>query len=332
MENNQLDEQYRGLLGSLLQAPIKEDRTGTGVYSLFGRQIRHNMQDGFPLLTTKKVYMKGVQTELKWFLKGETDIKYLLENGCDIWLGDAYRNYREKMRYHFEGGGDVADEKQFKQLLLEGGGFKEFGDMGPIYGKQWRDWGGYTLYPKDDKGRPMKAMPGQRMLGWDQVAKINKELKYNPDSRRMIVSAWNVKELSQMTLPPCHHSWQVWTRPLNQKEKQKHPDKERAISLMWNQRSVDTFLGLPFNIASYGTLLQLLAEEHNMMAYELIGSLGDVHLYQNHTEAAWLQLEREPRALPQLELSNIDFHKGEWDWKLTGYNPHPAIKAQLNVG
>ena len=258
--------------------------------------------------------MKGVQTELEWFLQGSTDVRYLLENGCDIWLGDAYRNYREKMKHHFEAGGDVANEKQFKQLLLEGGGFKEFADLGPIYGKQWRDWG------------------GQKMPGWDQVAKISEELEYNPDSRRMIVSAWNVKELSQMTLPPCHHSWQVWTRPLTQREKQQHPNKERAISLMWNQRSVDTFLGLPFNIASYGTLLQLLAEEHNMMPYELIGSLGDVHLYQNHVDAAWKQLEREPRPLPQLKLSNVDFLKGEWDWELVGYDPHPPIKATLNVG
>ena len=279
MVNNQLDDQYRGLLGSLLQAQLKGDRTGTGTASLFGRQIRHNMQDGFPLLTTKKVYMKGVQTELKWFLQGRTDIDYLRANNCRIWDGDYERSGRTD------------------------------GSLGPIYGKQWRDWSGH-----------------------DQLAYIMTGLEGNPDSRRLMVSAWNVGELGEMTLPPCHHSWQVWTRPLSRKEKKEHPNKERAISLMWNQRSVDTFLGLPFNIASYGTLLLLLAEHHNMLAYELIGSLGDVHLYENHFEAAWKQLEREPRELPQLKLENIDLIRGEWDWNLIDYNPHPAIKAPLNVG
>ena len=253
---NQLDEDYKGLLGSCLYNGIeKTDRTGTGTLSVFGRQIKHRMKDGFPLLTTKKMAIKTMMTELKWFLKGRTDIQYLRDNGCKIWDGDYDKSGRTD------------------------------GELGPIYGKQWRDWGHGVLENKH--------------LGQiDQIKNLINDLKTNPDSRRLMVSAWNVGELNQMVLPPCHYGFQVYTRdlglderielynsdklPMNQSLDYLHEQLDsmgiprKGISLMWNQRSVDTFLGLPFNIASYATLLIILGKEVNMMPDYLIGSLGDV--------------------------------------------------------
>ena len=297
---NRIEEQYRGLLGTLLEnSNEKEDRTGTGTLSVFGRQIRHSMKDGFPLLTTKKMAVKTMMTELKWFLKGDTNIKYLVDNNCHIWNGDAYKRYKsinpdylandemfktEKGSYKF-----LTQEEFINKIKTDDEFAKKWGELGPIYGKQWRRW-------KTDT------------VSIDQIQDLISELKTNPDSRRLMVNAWNVGELHQMTLPPCHYGFQVYTRELGPLEiveqakkdglwKDEIPEgmtlselqkgfKTRAISLMWNQRSVDTFLGLPFNIASYAALLCLIAEEVNMVPDQLIGNLGDVHLYKNHEDQA----------------------------------------------
>ena len=262
---NKLDEQYRGILAELLyNGKEKGDRTGTGTLSKFGMQIRHKMSDGFPLLTTKKMAVKTMVTELKWFLKGDTNIKYLQDNNCKIWDGDYKKSGRTD------------------------------GELGPIYGKQWRNWSGN-----------------------DQIANLITELKTNPNSRRLMVSAWNVDELDQMTLPPCHYGFQCYV-------------VDGKLSLMWNQRSVDTFLGLPFNIASYGLLLLLLCKETNLEPGELIGNLGDTHLYSNHIEQAKEQISRDGFDLPTIKLSDVDILNGEFDYQLVNYHFRPSIKAPLS--
>ena len=325
---NTLDKQYQDLLQDILENGVeKEDRTGTGTLSVFGRQIRHNLKDEFPLLTTKKMAIKSIMTELKWFLKGDTNIKYLVDNGCNIWNGDAYKNYRMKQvpHDHFE------TEEEFIELIKTNDKFAEkWGELGPIYGKQWRDW--------------------NRV---DQIKTIIETLKTNPDSRRIMLSAWNVSELDQVVLPPCHYGFQLYTRVLDLDERidwynknsdpshqsrdyfHEHMDDyavpRRVISLMWNQRSVDTFLGLPFNIASYAMLLHLIANEVNMMPGEIIGNLGDTHLYKNHIEQAEEQISREPKPhLPKLKLSNVDILNGEFDYEILHYHSHPTIKAPLS--
>ena len=338
---NRLDEQYRAILGELLyNGKKKGDRTGTGTLSKFGMQIRHRMSDGFPLLTTKKMAVKTMMTELKWFLRGDTNIKYLVDNGCNIWNGDAYKSY-EKYVMGNSYGVDVLSMDEFINEIKTNDEFAEInGELGPIYGKQWRNWRTDTV-------------------SIDQIQDLISELKTNPDSRRLMVNAWNVDALEYMTLPPCHYGFQVYTRELSESERfnwygnkkgshthlvniVRNPDNhiiqemnendvpKRAISLMWNQRSVDTFLGLPFNIASYGTLLQLIADECDMIAGELIGNLGDTHLYKNHIQQAKEQINREPYPLPTIELSNIDIFNGEWDYEIKGYEYHPTIKAPLS--
>ena len=300
---NTLDNQYHTLLQRVLRYGIqKDDRTGTGTLSVFGGQFIHDMSEGFPLLTTKKMAVKTMMTELKWFLKGDTNIKYLVDNGCNIWNGDAYRKYKEDKQ-----GLAMSMEAFIKNIKTNDEFARTWGELGPIYGKQWRDWNGN-----------------------DQIQNLIKGLKENPDSRRHMVSAWNVGELDGMTLPPCHYGFQVYTRPTTREEKITNPSKYRAISLMWNQRSVDTFLGLPFNIASYGTLLQLLADECDMVADQLIGNLGDIHIYNNHIDAVNEQLSRTSFELPTIEFSDVDILNGEFDYKLNGYESHPSIKAPLS--
>lgn len=341
---NRIEEQYRGLLGTLLEnSTQKSDRTGTGTLSVFGRQIYHNMKDGFPLLTTKKMAVKTMMTELKWFLKGDTNIKYLVENGCNIWNGDAYKKYCQIASNLEEPDYDVhiEDPNENRVRLLTQDEFidriktsdefaKKWGELGPIYGAQWRDWW------------PTRT---------DQIKDLIEQLKTNPDSRRLMVSAWNVSELETMALPPCHYGFQVYTRELSQNERwtwyQKqtgsamHHDRikqemdaegvpTRAISLMWNQRSVDTFLGLPFNIASYATLLCLLGQEVNMIPEDLIGSLGDVHLYLNHMDQAYEQLTREIYELPTVTFSNVNLLEGEFDYEIHNYKHHPRLIAPLS--
>ena len=304
---NNLDEQYQDLLNDILHKGVtKEDRTGTGTYSVFGRQIRHDMKDGFPLLTTKKMAWKTMTKELLWFLSGDTNIKWLVENNCNIWNGDAYRAYlnKDSVKHQWERGGDVAEMETFLEIV-KNEAEADFGELGPVYGKQWRDWNGN-----------------------DQIKNLIKGLKENPDGRRHMVSAWNVSDLDQMVLPPCHYGFQCYVRD------------GKYLSLMWNQRSVDTFLGLPFNIASYGMLLLMLAKECDLIPDQLIGNLGDVHLYKNHVEQAIEQTKREPYPLPDMKLtSNHNFRaamKGNMDeidlndFILLGYQSHPTIKAPLS--
>jgi thymidylate synthase len=344
---NNLDKQYHKLLEDILDIGVdKMDRTGTGTLSVFGRQITHNMSDGFPLLTTKKMAVKTMMLELKWFLKGDTNIKYLVDNGCNIWNGDAYKKYHQAFPET-----EMLSQKQFINLIKTDDEFaKNWGELGPIYGKQWRSWKTEQFDYKSVEGYPNRRVASDFKY-IDQITNLINELKTNPDSRRLMVSAWNVGELSQMTLPPCHYGFQVYTRELSLSERftwfgnnggsHMHHDfieqemneynvPTRSLSLMWNQRSVDTFLGLPFNIASYGLLLELLAKEVNMIAGGLIGNLGDTHLYLNHIEQAEEQLDRVPFELPKLKLSNVDILSGEFKAELLGYRHHPKIKASLS--
>jgi thymidylate synthase len=340
---NNIDIQYQTLLKTILEyGEDKKDRTGTGTKSIFGYTIRHNMQDGFPLLTTKKMAVKSMMIELKWFLKGDTNIKYLVENGCNIWNGDAYKNYITKVDVESIAesfGTEVRHHtmEEFIERIKTNDDFAHvWGELGPIYGAQWRNWESHDL-------------AGGTI---DQISNLIHQLKTNPDSRRLMVSAWNVDELENMVLPPCHYGFQVYTRELNLDERidihngyrdplsrssdyfHEHMDMygipRRAISLMWNQRSVDTFLGLPFNIASYATLLLLIAKEVDMMPEYLIGNLGDTHLYSNHIEQAKEQIDREPYRLPQLKIVNSDLLNGEFDYELLKYESHPTIKAPLS--
>ena len=298
-----IEKQYQGILRKLvLYGKEKGDRTGTGTLSYFGDQIRHNMADGFPLLTTKKMAVKTMMTELKWFLKGDTNIKYLVDNNCHIWDGDAYKAYRRIPT-------NQLDERTFVHRIKTQDWFaKEWGELGPIYGKQWRNWESQKFNVAKGEGY---------LLQIDQIAKLIVDLKKNPDSRRLMVSAWNVGEIEEVVLPPCHYGFQCYV-------------SEGKLSLMWNQRSCDTFLGIPFNIASYATLLLLLCEETGLEAGELIGNLGDVHLYKNHVQQAKEQIVREPFPLPTIELSNVDILNGEWDYEVKGYEYHPTIKAPLS--
>ena len=305
-----IEEQYRGLLGSLLHnSTSKDDRTGTGTLSLFGRQIKHDMKHGFPLLTTKKMAVKTMMTELKWFLKGDTNIKYLVENGCHIWNGDAYKRFT----YYTD---ENTSMDRFIELIKTDAEFAEkWGELGPIYGKQWRSWKGDTWEEGNTDGTDGSYLQTEYV---DQIQNLINELKTNPDSRRLMVSAWNVGDLYLMTLPPCHYGFQCYVRD------------GKYLSLMWNQRSVDTFLGLPFNIASYAALLCLIAEEVNMIPDQLIGNLGDVHLYSNHIDQAMEQISREMYDLPTISFSNVNILDGEFDYEVHDYKYHPSIKAPLS--
>ena len=308
---NTLDKKYQQLLSDIIAFGVeKKDRTGTGTISEFGHQIRHKMSEGFPLLTTKKMAWKQIVSELLWFLTGQTNIAFLHKHNNHIWDGDYKKSGRTD------------------------------GELGPIYGKQWRQW----------KGENGKI---------DQIDDLVRNLKENPDSRRLMVSAWNVGELDQMVLPPCHYGFQVWTRELSYSERYKiwfnnnyetgmeyyegnipdfdntyyTPTPKRSISLMWNQRSVDVFLGLPFNIASYGLLLHIIANEVDMIPDELIGNLGDTHLYLNHIEQAKEQISRDSFDLPTLKtnakMDGICCNEPD-DFILEGYQYHPTIKAPLS--
>jgi thymidylate synthase len=299
-------------------------------------------------------------TELMWFLMGSTNIKYLVENGCHIWDGDAYQAYIKRYnKGEYVGKTKLLENSKKNRTLTEPFTIEEFidkiktddefasnwGELGPIYGKQWRSWENYNGLHLDES--------------IDQIQNLINDLKTNPDSRRLMVNAWNVGELDEMVLPPCHHSWQMYTRELTYEEKKQYTYKyfndgsqhdledfekfnipSRAISLMWNQRSIDSALGLPFNIASYGLLLEMIAREVNMIPEHLIGQLGDCHLYLDHLEGAKEQISREPRELPRLHMSSghnfraalagkvdeIDLN----DFMLIGYDPHPTIKFPLS--
>jgi thymidylate synthase len=392
---NTLDTKYQDLLQDIIDNGVeKKDRTGTGTISVFGRQIRHRMSQGFPLLTTKKMHWNSIVTELLWFLRGDTNIKFLLDYDCHIWDGDAFKNYTKAVDEIIDGyrSGDIIGtqphiesmfsdsdklipltKEQFTNKIKTDEEFaKKWGELGSIYGKQWRKWN----YQSKKNHYVMAGQPTHHNINIDQITNLINELKTNPDSRRLMVSAWNVAELDQMVLPPCHYGFQVYTRELSNKERYRIwfnknyetgmefndeliPDfddmyydstPKRAISLMWNQRSVDTFLGLPFNIASYGLLLAIIAKEVGMYADELIGNLGDVHLYSNHIEQAKEQISREPFELPKVQITERNWYQhqlvkerlGEktFDEKimsyrpdcfeLVGYQSHPKIKAPLS--
>lgn len=346
---NTLDAKYQDLLQDILDNGIKKtDRTGTGTISVFGRQIKHKMSQGFPLLTTKKMAWKTMVTELLWFLRGDTNIKYLVDNNCHIWDGDAYKNYQKNMTEWFGNESQLTKELFIEKIKTDDEFSNKWGDLGPIYGRMWR------FFDEDSYG------------GIDQIQTLIDDLKTNPDSRRLMVTAWHPGYNEHVVLPPCHYGFQVYTRKLTGEERwdlleskvgkerfklmvddivpfggglseelQSYKIPERALSLMWNQRSVDTFLGLPFNIASYGLLLEILAKEVNMAPEDLIGNLGDVHLYSNHIEQAKEQINREPfKNLPTLKILNTDVddvaHYEILDFELCGYESHPPIKAPLS--
>jgi len=262
-------KQYLDLMAHVLEnGAKKEDRTGTGTLSIFGYQMRFDLQQGFPLLTTKKLHLRSIIHELLWFLKGDTNIAYLKQNGVSIW-------------------DEWADEN---------------GDLGPIYGSQWRSWEG-----KDKK--------------IDQITTLIKSIKNNPDSRRLLVSAWNVAEVDNMALPPCHILFQFYVA-------------QGHLSCQLYQRSADIFLGVPFNIASYALFTMMIAQVCDLKPGHFVHTFGDAHLYLNHIEQAKLQLSRETRALPQMvinpEVKDIFNFKFD-DFQLTGYDPHPHIKAPVAV-
>ncbi|MFM2010734.1 MAG: hypothetical protein RLZZ479_1125 [Bacteroidota bacterium] len=360
---NKLDRDYQNLLQEILNSGIKkDDRTGTGTLSVFGKQIRHQMSEGFPVLTTKKIPFRLVVAELLWFLKGETNIKYLVDNNCHIWDGDAYKGYERECFIHMT---DPMTREEFISAIKNGNNKKphfmpdhtgyKLGDLGPIYGKQWRQWQGW---------RDLQAKTGKGFSVWyDQIAQLIHSLRANPDSRRLMVNSWHVDEIESMVLPPCHYGFQVYTRELSLEERLDIRKKEtkngvidydnknhkyldsfdvprRAISLMWNQRSVDTPLGLPFNIASYALLLTIIGKIVNMVPEELIGNLGDTHIYLNQAEGVNEQLTRESRELPNLKISesvnfngNIDDFLNSCqisDFTLENYKPHPTIQFPLS--
>ena len=263
-------KQYLDLLNRILsEGTRKEDRTGTGTISVFGHQMRFNLEEGFPLLTTKKLHLKSIIYELLWFLQGNTNVKYLQDHGVRIW-------------------NEWADEN---------------GELGPVYGHQWRSWPDYN-------GGVI-----------DQISNVVEQIKKNPDSRRLIVSAWNVAEVDSMALPPCHTLFQFYVA-------------DGKLSLQLYQRSADTFLGVPFNIASYALLLQMMAQVSGLKAGDFIHTTGDTHLYLNHLEQAKLQLTRDPRPLPKMiinpDVKNIFEFKYD-DFQLTDYDPWPHIKADVSV-
>jgi thymidylate synthase len=352
---NNIEHDYLKLLHDIVTNGVtKQDRTGTGTISVFGRQIRHDMRLGFPLLTTKKMPFKTIVTELLWFLRGDTNIKFLVDNGCHIWDGDAYKNYLEETQHE----ASYTKEEFINLIKTDKNWAMVWAELGPIYGYQWRDWG--SRYETNRiLGTRTKRKPGI-----DQIQKLIQDLITNPDSRRLMVNAWNVGELDHMVLPPCHYGFQMYTRVLSFDERWAlYSDKSydgnglgmintldylddkniptRAISLMWNQRSVDTPLGLPFNIASYALLLEILARETNMIADQLIGNLGDCHIYLDQQDGVREQLTRSPMALGQLvmndEFWNPDVslfdqieHIQPTDFYINDYHSHPTIKFPLS--
>ena len=297
-------KQYLDLLKKIKEDGIvKSDRTGTGTRSIFGYQMRFDLSEGFPLLTTKRVFLKGVIHELLWFLAGDTNIKYLVDNGVHIWDNDAYRFYKELCAK--QGVEPISMEEflvasqQQTPSPIEG---YAYGNLNHVYGYQWRSWG------KPD---------GSAI---DQIKQVIDTIKNNPDSRRMIVSAWNVADVEDMALPPCHVLFQFYVA-------------DGKLSCQLYQRSADTFLGVPFNIASYALLTMMIAQECGLQAGEFVHTLGDTHLYLNHMEQVDEQLSRTPRTLPTMRLnpdvkSVFDF-KYE-DFALEGYDPHPTIKAPMS--
>jgi thymidylate synthase len=349
---NSTDKQYLDLLKYILENGTKKaDRTGTGTLSIFDYTMRFNMSEGFPLLTSKKMFTKGIIHELIWFLRGDTNIKYLLDNDVHIWDGDVYGKYCKS----FES--PVSKDLFIDRVKLDDVFNKEWGDLGPVYGKQWRNWGGYNdreIQRKRDKRVSYDEYVDVQVKGIDQISNLISDLKKNPDSRRLMVNAWNVEEIEDMTLPPCHYGFQCYTQEIYTFERKKiwsdslnkHGSyaedideseldtlkvPKRKLSLKWTQRSCDVGLGIPYNISSYAILLHLLAREVNMIPNELIFSGGDCHIYLNHIDAVKEQIKNETFTLPKLVLTNesIDDLKYE-DIKIIGYKSSESIKMKLS--
>ena len=365
--SNKLDLDYQALLKDILENGTKKsDRTGTGTLSVFGRQVRHKMSIGFPLITTKKMAFKTIVTELLWFLKGDTNIKYLIDNNCHIWDGDCYKNYKNNWSYEkYPNDGSVVSveplkvehhtKEQFIYRIKTDDYFcKQWGSLGEIYGKQWKRWQ-FAEFEKTEKG--VQAKVGHI----DQIANLIKDLKNNPDSRRLMVNAWNVGELDKCVLPPCHYSFQCYTRELSLEERYNLSEQQyknavdlfrddaikikmdlldeynipqRAISLKWNQRSCDFPLGIPANILSYSILLIMLAKQTNMVPDELIGDFGDCHIYLNQVDGVKEQLTRGSFDLPIVKISDrivndISEYTLE-DITLENYKSHPKIHFPLS--
>jgi thymidylate synthase len=370
MKNN-VDKQYFELIRHILNNGVrKNDRTGTGTISVFDYSMRFDMSEGFPLLTSKKMFMKGVIHELIWFLRGDTSIKYLVDNGCHIWDGDCYKNFEKryyKEVFNPEPGAHnrlMSKDEFILNIKTDDKFAKKWGDLGPIYGKQWRNWGGKREKRQQQRsyggsfGGPTHVEYGELVeydvSGIDQIANLTNDLKTNPDSRRLMVSAWNVGELDQMVLPPCHYGFQCYTQELTEIErkiwwcqslgKSIHYAEDlsefeldtlgvpkRKLSLKWTQRSIDVGLGLGFNIASYALLLHLLSREVNMIPGELIFSGGDCHIYSNHIKPLKSQLQNETYELPRLILSNSSLEELKYeDIKIEGYKSSPSIKMELS--
>ena len=381
---NKLDKDYQALLQDILTNGVtKMDRTGTGTISVFGRQIRHKMSDGFPVLTTKKMYFKGIVTELIWFLRGDTNIKYLVDNDCHIWDGDAYKRYVnhwgnpiDPVNFELYTRLDLHPDKRLftkeefiNKIKADDEFAKTWANLGPVYGKQWRRWTKKKMYLSTD-GSYENINDEMEQTIIDQIAILINDLKTNPDSRRLMVNAWNVGELDQMVLPPCHYGFQVYTRELSYEERcdifkpntknfrtetnsvikdlniKIMNDAEtptRTISLMYNARSQDVPLGSPFNITSYALLLVILGKMVNMVPDELIANMGDCHIYSNQIDGVKEQLTREPYQLPTLKINsgNENWHLLELDevlntldpnftFKLENYQSHPTIKLPLS--
>lgn len=295
-------QQYLDLVKKILdEGARKADRTGTGTTSIFGYQMRFDLQKGFPLLTTKKVYTRGIIHELLWFLKGDTNIKYLVDNNVHIWDDWPYKEYKQSSEYQ----GETIEEfaEKIKNADADSEFVKKWGELGPVYGYQWRHW------PTYDGGEV------------DQITQLVDQIKNNPTSRRLLLSSWNAAMVEDMALPPCHTLFQFYV-------------SDGKLSCQLYQRSADLFLGVPFNIASYALLTHMLAQVCGLQAGEFVHTFGDVHIYNNHVEQCKLQISREPRQLPTLELNpNITniFDFTIDDIKILNYDPHPAIKGEVSV-
>ena len=383
---NALDTQYQNLLRDVLDNGVRKKTRSGDVLSVFGRTIRHSFKDGkFPILTTKKVFWRGVVEELLWFLKGETNIRPLVLKGINIWVGDAYKAYvkRDSVAYNRMLEESLNDkslpqmpdyvpmtQEQFIELIKTDEKFAdEYGELGPVYGKQWGEWNRYSKTIPDNYNDYEYHAHYDGPV--DQIAEVIHLLRTSPDSRRMLVSAWNVAEVPDVVLPPCHYSFQFYTHVLSLEERIKWAEEnhchfdvldefginshetveenteriharltqewqvpERGLSLMWNQRSVDTPLGLGFNITSYGALLTMIAKHVNMVPHELIGNLGDTHIYLDQIDGVKEQLTRESLPLPTLRISDrkvddIAEYTFE-DLVLENYQSHAAIKMPLS--
>lgn len=353
-----IDVTYNNLIKKILnEGRQKNDRTGTGTISIPFATIEHNMVDGFPLLTCKRIHTRAIVHELLWFLNGGTNIQYLEQNGVSIWTSDAYREYVKKVGHNPD---DVLTKENFAAAIRKNDDFaKRFGELGPVYGQQWRHWN-YLMWSKTDK----IDSTGNHILQWnlkgiDQIQQVIDKLINNPDDRRIMVSAWNVDEIDHMALPPCHYGFQLYSEELSLDERIGYllsnfidgssmndmNDEDRSIyldsisvpkrnlSLIWDQRSCDTFLGIPFNIASYGILLHMFAQQANMIPNRLIGSLKNVHIYNNHKDQCLEQISRKPRSLPKLVLHkapDIFSYKFE-DIQFVNYLPHDKIAGDISV-